>query len=194
VKIKGDRERIDSPSKPSEIIDGKNGEMIHLMNDRKAFVKITADQVKAAAETIGKFDGAGKPGPKLTATGKTETINGYPTEEYVFETPQYKASFWVAKTYPDGASILKEMQAPMSGAWKPSNMGMPDYTDFPGLPLRTVISMGNNQMTTTIVSIKKDPVNAAEFDVPRDFHELTKSTGAPPPRGGSSGPSASATP
>jgi len=193
VKIKGDRERIDSPSKPSEIIDGKNGQMIHLMNDRKSFVKISADQVKAAAETIGKFD-SGKGTPKLTPTGKKETINGYETEEFTFETPQYKASFWIAKAYPDGANILKEMQGPVSGAWKPSSMGMPDYTDFPGLPLKTVISMGSNQMTTTIVSIKKDPINAADFDIPKDFQDMTKTAGAPPLRGASPGASPAASP
>lgn len=194
VKIKGDKERIDSPSKPSEIIDGKSGEMIHLMNDRKSFVKITAEQVKAAAETIGKFDGTGKTGPKLTPTGKKDTINGYEAEEFVFETPQYKASFWVAKTYPDGPAILKEMQAPMSGAWKQSSMGLPDYTDFPGLPLRTIISMGGNQMMTTIVSIKKDPVNAADFEIPKDFQDLSKTAGASAPLPASSRTSPEATP
>jgi hypothetical protein len=194
VKVKGDRERIDSPNKPSEIIDGKNGQMIHLMNDRKSFVKISADQVKAAAETIGKFDGAGKAAPKLTPTGKKETINGYETEEFTYETPQYKASFWIAKTYPDGAAILKEMQGPFSGAWKPSNLGMPDYTDFPGLPVRTVILMGNNQMMTTIMSIKREPINAAEFEVPKDFQDLTKAAGALPAHAGSPGSSPSATP
>jgi hypothetical protein len=194
VKIKGDKERIDAPAKPSEIIDGKNGEMVHLMNDRKTFVKISADQVKAAAETIGKFEGTAKAAPKLAPTGKKETINGYETEEFVFETPQYKAAFWVAKTYPDAAGILKEMQGPVSGAWKPSNMGLPDYTDFPGLPLKTVISMGNNQMTTTIKSIKKDPISPSEFEIPKDFQDMTKTAGPPPERAGSSSSSPSATP
>src|SRR5207253_10309834 len=61
-----------------------------------------------------------QPSPrKLTPTGKKETINGYETEEFVYETPQFKASFWVATKYPDAADILKQMQAPVSGAWKP---------------------------------------------------------------------------
>src|SRR5213078_1793292 len=81
-------------------------------------------------------------------------------------------SFWVASKYPDAADILKQMQAPIAGAWKPSNMGMPDYTDFSGLPLKTVISVGPTQVVTTVVSIKQDPVNASEFEVPKDFQEL----------------------
>jgi Domain of unknown function (DUF4412) len=183
VKIKGDKERIDAPSQPTRIIDGKSGEMTDLLNERKSFVRISAAQMKAAAETITKFDDGKQSAPqrKLTPTGKKETINGYETEEYTYETPQFKASFWVASKYPDAAGILKQMQAPVSGAWKPSNMGMPDYTDFPGLPLRTVISVGDNKVVTTIASIKNDPISATEFDVPKDFQELKKPLDAAPP-------------
>jgi hypothetical protein len=195
VKIKGDKERIDAPSQPTRIIDGKTGEMTDLMNDKKSFVRISAEQIKAAAETINKFDGGEKPAaPKLTSTGKKETINGYETEEFVYETPQFKASFWVAAKYPDAASVLKQMQAPISGAWKPSNMGMPDYTDFAGLPLKTVITIGDNKVVTTVVSIKKDSISAADFDIPKDFQELKRPMGAAPPPVESPANSPSATP
>ena len=183
VKIKGDKERIDAASQPTRIIDGKSGEMTDILNEKKTFVRISAQQMKAAAETISKFEDGKEAAPaqKLTPTGKKETINGYETEEFTYRTPQFKASFWVAMKYPDAAGILKEMQAPFSGAWKPSNLGMPDYTDFPGLPLRTVISLGENKVSTTIMSIKKDPLSAAEFDVPKDFQEMKKPLGAAPP-------------
>jgi Domain of unknown function (DUF4412) len=195
VKIKGDKERIDAPSQPTRIIDGKTGEMTDLLNEKRSFVRISADQMKAAAETINKFDDGKQPSrPKLTSTGKKETINGYETEEFVYETPQFKASFWVATKYPDASGILKQMQAPVSGAWKPSNMGMPDYTDFAGLPLKTVISVGNNQVSTTIMSIKKDSINAADFEVPKDFQELKKPLDAAPPPVESPAASPSATP
>jgi Domain of unknown function (DUF4412) len=195
VKIKGDKERIDSPSQPTQIITGKTGEMIDLMNENKRFIRISAEQMKAAAETINKFDEGKQPSaPKLTPTGKKETINGYETSEFVFETSKFKASFWVATKYPDAAGILKQMQAPFSGALKPSNMGMPDYTDFAGLPLRTVISAGANQAVTTIMSIKKDSINAAEFDIPKDFQELKKPLDVAPPPTESPATSPSVTP
>ncbi|HWY41498.1 MAG TPA: DUF4412 domain-containing protein [Chthoniobacterales bacterium] len=172
VKIKGDKERIDAPSQPTRIIDGKTGEMTDLISDQKSFVKISAAQIKAAAESMNL--NADKKSSKLASTGKKETINGYETEEYAYETPQFKASFWVASKYPGAADILKQMQAPIAGAWKPSNMGMPDYTDFNGLPIKTVISVGPNQVVTTIMSIKQDPVNAGEFEVPKDFQPLKR--------------------
>jgi hypothetical protein len=195
VKIKGDMERIDAPEQPTRILDGKNGQMIDLMTERKSYLKISADQIKAAAETISKFN-EGKPAAtKLTPTGKKETINGYEAEEFVYETPQFKASFWVAPKYPDAVGILKEMQAPVSGAWKPSNLGMPDYTDFGGIPLKSVISGGGSEMTTTIMSIKREPVSAAEFEIPKDFKELSRpgqsAPGAPRPTSGAASPSTS---
>jgi|SRR6266404_4493090 len=195
VKIKGDKERIDAPGQPTRILNSKGGEMIDLINDRKTFVKISAEQIKAAAETISKFEGSEKAAaPKLTPTGKKETINGYETEEFVYDTPKFKASFWVAAKYPDAAGVLKEMQAPVSGAWKPSNMGMPDYTDFNGLPLKTVISLGSNQMSTTITSIKRDPINAAEFEIPKDFQELKRPVQTAPSPGENPAGSPAATP
>src|SRR2546430_12646709 len=60
VKIKGDKERIDAPSQPTRIIDGKTGEMTDLLSDKKSFVRISAEQIKAAAETINKFDSGEK--------------------------------------------------------------------------------------------------------------------------------------
>jgi hypothetical protein len=195
VKIKGDKERMDAPSQPTRIIDGKTGELTDLLSEKKSFIRISAQQMKAAAETINKFDDGKQQSPrKLTPTGKKETINGYETEEFVFETPQFKASFWVATKYPGAADILKQMQAPVSGAWKPSNMGMPDYTDFAGLPLKTVISVGDNQVATTIMSIKKDSISAAEFDIPKDFQELKKPLDAAPPPVESPASSPAATP
>jgi uncharacterized protein DUF4412 len=190
VKIKGDKERIDAPSQPTRIIDGKSGEMTNLMNDRKSFIKISAAQIKKAAESINLGADKKSAPAKLTPTGKKEKINGYETEEYAFETPQFKASFWVATSYPGAADILKQMQAPVSGAWKSSNMGLPDYTDFKGPPLKTVISMGPNEVVTTIVSIKQGSLNASDFEIPKDFQELKQPVGSAP----GESPSTSATP
>ena len=51
---------------------------------------------------------------------------------------------------------------------------MLDYRDFPGLPLRTIVKTGGKEITSTITSIKQDPLSEAEFSVPKDFQELKK--------------------
>ena len=175
IKIKGDKARIDATPQMTTIIDGKTGEMANLMKDKKRVVRISANKMKAAADMISKFSEKNKSSekPKLSPTGKKETINGYETEEYVCDTPMFKANYWIAPKYPDGAAILKQLQSLKSEMWNPTNANLPDYRDFPGLPIKTVISTGGNQLiTSTLTSIKQDPLSDAEFSVPKDFREM----------------------
>jgi hypothetical protein len=173
IKIKGDKARIDVNPQLTTIIDGKTGEMTNLMKDQKTLMRISANEMKAAADMLDQFTDKNVPSdkPRLNATGKKETINGYETEEYVCETPMFKAAYFIAPKYPDGAAILKQLQVLKSEALNPTNVKMPDYRDFPGLPIKTVVSMGANQVTTTLTSVKQDPLNDAEFSIPKDFQE-----------------------
>ena len=173
IKIKGDKARIDATPQLTTIIDGKTGEMTTLMHDQKTLIRVSAAELKAAAEMFNQDDGKNADGakPKLTSTGKKETINGYETEEYVCETPLFKASYWVAPKYPDGPAILKQLQSLKSEMWNPASANMPDYRDFPGLPIRTVVTMGSNQVTSTLTSVKQGLLSDAEFSVPKDFQK-----------------------
>ena len=174
LKIKGDKARIDASPKMTTIIDGKTGEITNLMNDRKKVLRISAEKMKAATEMIDKFNAKKETveKAKLTPTGKKEMINGYETEQYVYETPTFRATYWIAPKYPDGAAILKQLQSLNSEVWNPKRMGVPDYRDFPGLPLKTVVSVSGSEITTTLTSIKQDPLNDAEFAIPADFQEV----------------------
>ena len=174
IKIKSDRARIDASPKMTTIIDGKTGEITNLMNDQKKVLRISPEKMKAAAEMIGKFNGKKETveKAKLTSTGKKETIGGYETEQYVYETPAFKATYWIASKYPDGVAILKQLQSLNSEVWNPKRMGVPDYRDFPGLPLKTVVSVSGSEVTTTLTSVKQDPLNDAEFAIPADFQEV----------------------
>jgi hypothetical protein len=175
MKIKGDKIRIEATPEVTTIFDGKTGDMANIMNSQKMVMRMTADQAKAAAAMAGNQLTAGtKPGEKVkvTPTGKKEKINGHDTEEYVVETPQYKASYWVAKNYPEGEAIMKQLQATNSQAWNSASMGMPDFRDFPGLPLRTNVSMGGQNYTTTITAVKLDPLPDSDFTVPKGYQEM----------------------
>jgi len=176
MKLKGDKMRIEISPKLTTIIDAKTGEMINLMSDQKTVVRMSGDKVKAAMQMAVQFNekNGAKPAekPKLTSTGKKEVINGQETELYTFETPEFKATYWIAPKYPNGASILKQLQALNPDVWKMSNTQMPDYHDFPGLPIKTVLTMQGTQITTTLVSVKEDPLNDADFVVPKDYQEM----------------------
>ena len=96
MKIKGDKIRIEASPEVTSIFDGKTGEMVKIIKAQKMVMRMSADQAKAAAAMAGNQLAAQglKPGekPNVTPTGKKEKINGHDAEEFVVETPQYKAS------------------------------------------------------------------------------------------------------
>ena len=93
--------------------------------------------------------------------------------KYVAETQKYRASYWVAKIYPDYQVILRQMKLLQNAAFAAVRKPMPDYYDFPGLPIRTKITLqGQQEATTTIVSISQAPIVDSEFTVPADYAEI----------------------
>ena len=175
TKLKGDKARVEVSPEVTTIIDNKSGEMLNLMNGKRKFLRISADKSKAIAELASKYGGnpaGGTENAKLTPTGRKEMINGYEAEEYVRESPSLKESYWIALTYPDSAAIVKQLQAIIPAAWNEIAKGMFDFRDFPGLPLRTIVKTNGKEITSTITSIKQDPLSEAEFSVPKDFQEL----------------------
>src|SRR2546429_8419444 len=144
IKIKGDRARIDTSSQVTTICDGKTGEVITLLNDQKTIVRISSDKMKAVTDMLNKFGSkkAAPEKPKLTPTGQKETVNGYETEQYTYDAPDFKAIYWIAPHYPNGAAILAQLQSIKSEFWDAANTKMPDFRDFPGLPIQMRIIVG----------------------------------------------------
>src|SRR6266704_357080 len=192
IKIKGDKARIDASPKLSTIVNGTTGEVVTLMNEQKTVVRISRDKVKAVTEMLNKFAGnnqkEGAEKPKLTLAGQKETINGYETEKYTYDGPDFKATYWIAPNYPDGPAILGQLQSIKSEFWDAANAKMPDFRDFPGLPIRTQLVMTKEEpapekkrtatpaghgteITSTITSVSHEPISDSEFTVPNDFKE-----------------------
>lgn len=173
MKIKGDKTRVESGPQVTTIIDGKSGEILTLFNYQKKFMRISAAQAKAAAELAMQPDEKGAPAvkPQLKASGKKETISGYETEEYTCEAPAFKGSYWIATKYPNAKAILQQLAATTPQNWNVAGKGMPDYRDFPGVPVRMRVSFSGKEIVTTLVSLKQDPLSDSEFIAPAGFEE-----------------------
>ena len=188
IKVKGDKARIDAPSQITAIFDGTTGELINLLNDQKTVVRISPDKMRAVADMLNKFgnDKAGSQKPTLTPTGQRETINGYDTEQYTYNGPDFKATYWIAPNYPNGAAVLAQLQSIKSEFWDAANTKMPDFRDFPGLPIQMRIIVGKQnaagghdasaaghptEITSTITGVSLDSVPDSQFSVPADFKE-----------------------
>jgi len=188
IKVKGDKARIDAPSQITAIFDGTTGELINLLNDQKTVVRISPDKMRAVADMLNKFGNnkAGSQKPRLTPTGQRETINGYDTEQYTYDGPDFKATYWIAPDYPNGAAVLAQLQSIKSEFWDAANTKMPDFRDFPGLPIRmrmivatenpagghgTSVSGHPTEITSTITGVSLASIPDSQFTVPADFKE-----------------------
>jgi hypothetical protein len=174
MKVKGDHARVDLNPQMTTIIDAKSGEVVNLMNESKFFIRLSAENAKAianAAKALVKEEGA-KPGTP-TATGKKEKINGYETTEYVTDSPNFHASYWVATNYPDYQKILDQMAVLQKGAFAGLMKDMPSYQGLPGLPLRTEVKISASQtVKSTIQSVSLAPLPDSDFAIPSGFNEV----------------------
>ena len=188
IKLKGDKARIDVPPHMTAIFDGTTGEIINLLNDQKTVVRIPPDKMRAIADTLNKFSNnkAGSQKPTLKPTGQKEAINGYDTEQYTYDGPDFKATYWIAPSYPNGSAVLAQLQSIKSEFWDAANTKMPDFRDFPGLPIQMRIVVGKHnaaeghgasapshpaEITSTITGVSLDSIPDSEFTVPADFKE-----------------------
>src|SRR5256714_7828530 len=188
IRIKGDKARIDASPQMTAIFDGRTGELINLLNDHKTVVRISPDKMRAIADMVDKFSNneAGSQKPRLTPTGQRETINGYDTEQYTYDAPDFKATYWIAPKYPNGAAVLAQLQSIKSEFWDAANTKMPDFRDFPGLPIQMRIIVGKQnaagghdasasgpptEITSTITGVSLDSVPDSQLSVPADFKE-----------------------
>lgn len=174
VKIKGDKLRVDATPDVATIFNAGTGEMLQVLKAQKSVIRISGEKMKAATELMDKHSGKSSSAEKakLSPTGKKEKINGYEAEEYVTDTPSFKARYWVARNYPNGEAIFRELQSIKPPNWDFSKMGIPDFTELPALPIKTVMTVGGAEVTSTITAIKRDALSDADFSVPPDFKEL----------------------
>ena len=145
IKVKGDKARIDASPHVTAIFDGTTGQLVNLLNDQKTVVRVSPDKMRAIGDMVNKSSGnkAGTDKPKLTPTGQQEVINGYNTEQYTSAGPDFKAIYWIAPDYPNGAAVLAQLQSIKSDLWHAANTKMPDFRDFPGLPIQMRMIVGN---------------------------------------------------
>jgi hypothetical protein len=188
IKVKGDKARIDASPEMAAIFDGRTGELINLLNDQKTVVRISPNKMRAIADMLNKFrsNKAGSDKPRLTPTGQREMINGYDTQQYTCEGPDFKAIYWITRNYPSGATVLAQLQSVKSELWDAANTKMPDFRDFPGLPIRMRMIVGKEnsasghgasalghptEITSTVTGVSLDSIADSQFTVPADFKE-----------------------
>ena len=195
TKIKGGKMRADMTGPMgamSSIMDSASGESVQLIHGQKMAMKTSAEQMKQALEMSKKLAGAtdDKSGAqtKPQATGQKEKVGEHECEIYTWTGSGMSSRFWVALKHPQ-AALLKEAEKQMrSGALSAMAAAGPDVTALPGPALKTETQIANMKTVATVLSVKEATIDAAEFEVPKDYQtmDMSKLPGAggapvPPP-------------
>ncbi len=181
VRIKDTQVRAELSPQISYIIDGASGDSITLMHAQKGFMKVSAEQGKALMEQMQKSAGAGGTPPKPVATGQKENVDQWPAEIFTWSSGALAVRYWVAKDFPNAAAIQSAMDKARAGGLGALNKNLlPASSDFPGLVVKTEMKTKGKVVTSTIVSVKEEPVDAKQFEIPADYKELPTPALNPP--------------
>jgi hypothetical protein len=181
MKMKGDKMRADVDGGPtgqmSTITDAKTGDVVTLMHAQKMAMKISAAQMKQSLDQLkaagGLKDGAAAVAPK--ATGEKEKVGDYDCEIYTWSDGNTSAKFWVAKNHPK-ADALKAFSKQMRNAVPGAKMG-PDESELPGPAVKSEVTSQGQKITSTLVSVKEQDLDAKDFEVPADYKSMALPSG-----------------
>lgn len=176
IKMKGSLIRTDVNPQVSTITDGDSGEVTTLMHQQKVYMKIPASQTQELMKSMQTKTAPGSSpaaAPILKPTGVKEKVNGYDTEKFTSEVAGMKMNYWIAKDFPNYARVLAQLSRLQQGGLGAMAKGMaPDPARFGGMPIKTEIEMGAQKITSTLVSVKEEPVDAKEFEMPADYKAM----------------------
>jgi Domain of unknown function (DUF4412) len=174
-RFKGTKIRMDVGSSLTSITDTTSGDIVTLLHDKKVAMKRAGAQVKAGLHVMEKAAEAGRQkdaDSDLKPTGKQETINGYPCEEYVTKPLQgMEMHVFFDKDFPNYQKIVS-MFGNLRGALGLSAtgsglLGAPEK--YPGMLIRTESDVAGHKMTTTLVSVEQTDVPDSDFAIPSDY-------------------------
>ena len=176
TEIKGGMARVDIGPAASILLNLDTADTVSLIHEKKIAVKISGEMAKNIQQQQAMQAGSSPiPDQPLTPTGKTETISGFPCEEYQGVAKGKKISIWVTKGQPDAEQALTRL-VKMVGDSDPLG-ALIKKESLPGFPVRsTVTDASGRTTTTTVTSLKSDPLPDADFDIPSDYMQKAIST------------------
>ncbi len=117
--------------------------------------------------------------PTISKTGKTKTIGGFNSEEYIVEYSDSKSQFWVTQSYPavrksleNFLKIASQMQKDDFATWQEISSGWPILS----IDIRTINSMMGQDLyvgANQFVSIEEKNIDNELFKAPSGFKKTT---------------------
>jgi hypothetical protein len=171
LRIKGDKARADVAPQLTVLTDLATGDCVTLNHNAKIFTRVAASEAAKMRALAADLKPGAEP-PKLTPTTRKEKVEGYDCEVFTWRVGQMEVTDWIARDYPNWQPILAELtrfqSAGLAGA---AESLMPKLADFPGMVVKREMQLRDAKTTSTLVSVKNEPLDAAIFDLPKEYKE-----------------------
>ena len=176
LKLHGDKMRLDQPENSlSVIVDLKTRDSITLITTNKTYLRKFGSEVRWEMEEDQKFTHGTNDLDALPAspvdTGKSELVSGRAAEIYTWSGARgLKVTLWVATNFPNYDAIRTELaKLDRFNDTGPHRNAQPELSLLPGMVLKSEGTYRRHTTTTTLVSVKVEPVDPALFELPKDY-------------------------
>ena len=169
--VKGDKVRLDEIGNKSKkvegsfIIDLKTNSMVSLSHERKLYI----EQAPGTPATV-----TGK--PEVTKTTNVKTILGVKCNQYVVKNSDEKVqvTYWMGSGKFDFFfKLLKVLNRKDKSAVYVQQLTGVDGM-FPFLSSQVNLETGKEEIKMEVTKIDKKTVDAAKFDIPKDYQKFQK--------------------
>ncbi len=172
IKVKGDKTRADIGRKMSMISDAATGEILMFMHEQKMMMKMNGDSMKGILALAGNLMGKNESSAKPATTGKLEKVGDYETEIYTWSGKIGSGKFWVAKNFEHFAELNAIQDKLMKAMGNPAAALVPQNSDFPGMVVKSEMSVMGKKATSELVSAKQDALDDTVFSTPEGYQEM----------------------
>ena len=179
LKLRGDKMRMDQQdangNAVSVIVDLNTRDSLTLLATNKTFLKRFGSEIRWEMAEARKYSGGtndmDKPPAPAVATGKSETVNGQNAEIYAWSGAQgVTATLWVARRFPNYDSIRMELaKLDRFNDSGPHRNAQPELSRLPGMVVKSETTARGRTVTTSLVSVKLEPVDASLFELPAGY-------------------------
>ncbi len=168
--------RIDA-GMASTILLPKEGKTIMVMPSNKTYLVMPGLAEMAQKVIAGKREEPEET-PRVTRTGKKETISGFACEQVILtKADGSREELWVSREAPEMEGVVEEFgnaMGPLFGegraAWRKWNKEHPDLAHFP-VRQTGFDAAGKETHRSTVQSFSREPVPASAFEPPADYTE-----------------------
>jgi hypothetical protein len=171
LRIKGDKARADISEHITMITDLATGDTVSLNHSAKTMIRVPGvEAAKMRALAAGLKPGA-EP-PRLNHTERKEKIENRECQVFTWRVGDVEVTDWIDANYADWKAVLGELlRFQNAGLASSAQPLMPPLEQFPGMVIKREMNHKGTKTTSTLVSVKTDPVEAKLFEVPQGYKE-----------------------